>query len=176
MLSSGIHWYAVSVCSRREKQCFALLCRKGIETFLPLQKQLRKWSDRKKEIEMPLFPGYIFVRINPAQRFDVLSTPGIVRFIRFGGEDTPIPEVQINAIHAALLKPDIVEIVDVMMLPGEEVYISSGPFKGNYARLVRYNGKGKLQLIMEHVNKSFLLEIGHTRVQHIQTADKAIAI
>jgi transcription antitermination factor NusG len=176
MLSSEIHWYAVSVCSRREKQCFALLSRKGIETFLPLQKQLRKWSDRKKEVEMPLFPGYIFVKINPSMRIEVLSTPGIVRFIRFGGEDTPVPEVQIKAIHTALLMPTSVEIVDIIILPGEEVYISSGPFKGNYARLVRHNGKGKLQLIMEHVNKSFLLEIGRTRVQHIQTDDKAIAV
>ncbi|MGD0712334.1 MAG: UpxY family transcription antiterminator [Bacteroidales bacterium] len=176
MFSSKTHWYAVSVCSRREKQCFALLSRKGIEAFLPLQKQLRKWSDRKKEVEMPLFPGYIFVRIDPSRRFEVLSTPGVARFIRFGGEDAIVPEVQIKAIHTALLKPDNIEIVDIIMLPGEEVYISSGPFKGNYARLVRYNGKGKLQLVIEHVNKCFLVEIGRTRVQHIKTADKAIAV
>src|ERR1035438_10716010 len=111
MLSSEIHWYAVSVCSRREKQCYGLLDRKGIETFLPLHKQFRKWSDRKNEVEMPLFPGYIFVKINPSKRMEVLSTPGIVRFIRFGGEDTPVPEVQIKAIHTALLMPTFVEIV-----------------------------------------------------------------
>src|SRR5271157_3170791 len=106
MPSLSLQWYAVSVCSRREKKCFALLSRKGIEAFLPLQKQLRKWSDRKMEVEMPLFPGYIFVRIDPSRRFEVLSTPGVVRFIRFGGEDAPVPEFQIKAIHTALLKPD----------------------------------------------------------------------
>jgi transcriptional antiterminator RfaH len=173
---SGMQWYAVSIRSRREKQCFDLLKRKGIEVFLPLQKQIRTWSDRKKEVEMPLFPCYIFVKINPSLRLGVLSTPGVVRFVRFEGHDAPIPEVQIKAIHSALLKPDTVDIIDIMILPGQEVLISSGPFKGNYARLVRYNGKGKLQLIIEHINKSFLIEIGRTRVQYINTAEKAIAI
>src|SRR5208282_4589616 len=93
-----VRWYVVSVCSRREKQCNATLLRMGIETFLPLQKQLRKWSDRNKEVEMPLFPGYIFVKIDLSQKLEVLSVPGVVRFIRFGSEDTPVPEIQIKAI------------------------------------------------------------------------------
>jgi len=85
-------WYAVYTRSRTEKQTQELLLRSGIEVYLPLVKNLKQWSDRKKWVEEPLFRSYLFVHISPAEYYDVLNIPGAVRYITFEGKAVAIPK------------------------------------------------------------------------------------
>ncbi len=141
------------------------MTKNGISVYLPLQKKMSIWSDRIKEVEKPLFPGYLFVRFSENERYQILNTPGVVRFVSFGGKYATINTQQIDAIQKAISSNLELDIVDVAIEPGEEVLITSGPFKDNYARLVRHHGKGKLLLTIDAIGKGILLEIGRTQVE-----------
>ena len=82
------HWYAVYVRSRNEKKVYELIKEKDIETYLPLVKTLRQWSDRKKMVEVPLFNSYVFVYVDLLEHFKVRQVPGIVNFVCFEGKPT----------------------------------------------------------------------------------------
>ncbi len=96
------HWYALYTKSRNEKKVHQLLEEAGIESYLPLIKTLKQWSDRKKWVEEPLFKSYIFVQVQANQYYHVLNIPGIVRYITFEGKAVIVPEKQILAIKQFL--------------------------------------------------------------------------
>lgn len=158
-------WYVIQTRSRFEKKCTDCLSKNGISVYLPLQKKRSVWSDRIKEVETPLFPGYLFVQFSEDERYSILNTPGVVRFISFGGKYATITTQQIEAVQKAISSDLEVEVVNVVFEPGQQVLITSGPFKDNYARLVRHNGKGKLLLTLDSIGRGILLEIGHNQVE-----------
>ncbi len=166
------NWYVLQTRSRFEKKCHDLLAASGISVFLPLQSVSRTWSDRIKKIETPLFPGYLFVQFNEADRYKILNTSGVSRFVSFGGKYASVHPSQMAAIEQVLRSENTIEVVDIDLTPGQEVLVTSGPFKGHYARLVHHNGKGKLLLAVESIGKGVLLEIGRTRVEHITRFSK----
>jgi len=98
------HWYAFRTRARHEKRATQQLREAGVQTFLPLAHEIREWSDRRKVVEMPLFPGYGFVRINylSPDRVRVLSIHGIVSFVGPHGSGTPVPDRQIEDLRAVI--------------------------------------------------------------------------
>ena len=92
-------WYAIYTHSRAEKRVSDRLTEAGIETFLPLQKTLRQWSDRKKLVEKPLISSYVFVKVVPKEFFTVRKTDGVVKFIMLQGKPVVIPEIQITNLR-----------------------------------------------------------------------------
>ena len=161
-------WLVLQTRSRHEKKVLALLTRLDIEVFLPLHVCEKQWSDRIKLVEEPLFPGYLFVKYDEVYQFQVLNTPGSVRFVSFEGNYATIQEKQIEAIKAIVSLGENPEVVDLTFDRGEEVFISNGPFKGIYAKLVDYKGKGKLLLEVEAIGKGVLLEIGKTKIEKVK--------
>ena len=109
-------WYILQTRSRFEKKCFNLLSLQGISVFLPTQKVKRKWSDRIKEIEIPLFSGYIFIQFKEKDRYTILNTCGIVRFVSFCGVYASLNEKQIDTIRK-LEKLETVVAVTEMKAP-----------------------------------------------------------
>jgi transcription antitermination factor NusG len=104
-----IRWYAVRTRSRHEKIATQQLFASGIETFLPLTNQIRHWSDREKQVELPLFSGYSFVRPNYSsseQRVSVLKAHGVVSFVGVQRAGVPIPDAQIDDLRTACLTTD----------------------------------------------------------------------
>ncbi len=161
-------WYVIQTKSRFEKKVVELLVRNGIEVYLPLQKRMKVWSDRRKEVEEPLFSGYLFVQFKESERYVVLNTHGVVRFVSFAGNYATITDKQIRAIKKAIFMDTAIEVADIDFKRGEEVIITSGPFKDNYAHVIRgANGKGKLLLRLESIGKEIVLEIGRTRVETV---------
>jgi transcription antitermination factor NusG len=96
---SNQKWYVLQTRSRFEKKCFEQLSLLGISVFLPMQKIKRKWSDRIKEIETPLFSGYLFIQFDEKDRYKILNTNGIVRFVSFSGIYATLSENQIETIR-----------------------------------------------------------------------------
>ena len=122
-------WYAIYVNSRNEKCVYNELKRKNIKSSLPLTSVIRQWSDRKKKVEIPLFRGYVFVKINiQNEKLDILQTEGVVKFVSFGGKIVDIPEKQMYWIDRLLTSSNIEYEQEFTV--GVPVDVIFGPFKG----------------------------------------------
>ena len=95
-------WYAAYTCPRHEKYVARQLDERCIDTFVPLYRSLRRWKDRRTQIELPLFPGYVFVHFNLEQRLRILELPGVVRLVSFNGQPATLPEYEIETLRKGL--------------------------------------------------------------------------
>lgn len=152
-------WYAVYTRSRAEKQIHKLLVRAGIETYLPLRKELKYWSDRKKWVEEPLFRSYVFVHITEAEYFTVLNIPGAVRYITFEGKAVPIPPQQIEAIKQFVATGEVLPEFEQDLSPGDKIDIIAGPMKGIEGELVKIQGKKKVRIEITGLGQAVYLEL-----------------
>jgi transcriptional antiterminator RfaH len=159
-----IRWYAAYTKPRNEKKVFDRLVAAGIETYLPLQRILKQWSDRKKMVEEPLFRSYIFVKIAQKDYFNVLNTFGVVRYITFEGKAVPIPENQINLIKQLLEQNFEIESVEENLKPGTMVEVKLGSLNGLVGELIEHKGKKKVVVRFEHISHSLLVTLPATYV------------
>ena len=95
-------WYALYTCPRHEKCVAQQIEQRRIDCFLPLYRSVRRWKDRRKELELALFPGYVFVRLAAEDRLRVLQLPSAVRLVSFNGQPAPLPEAEIEALRQRL--------------------------------------------------------------------------
>jgi len=159
-LASKYNWHAVYIKSRAEKKAQTELLIKEVETFLPLQRKLRQWSDRKKWVEMPLIPGYIFVKISPKQYDLVLQSNYIVSYVRFEGKAATIPENQIDFLKLMLKQANLdIEISRESFEPGQTIEVIAGPLIGIQGKLIKISGKNKVAIELEQLGYSALVEI-----------------
>jgi len=160
VLPTQKRWYAVYTKSRAEKKALTELQFKQVEAFLPLQRKLRQWSDRKKWVEMPLISGYLFVRINRKEYDAVLQSNFIVSYVRFEGKAATIPDKQIEYLKMMLKQDDLdIEISHETFEPGQVVDVVAGPLIGLRGKLVRFKGKEKVAIELEELGYSALIEI-----------------
>jgi transcriptional antiterminator RfaH len=153
-------WYAIYTRSRSEKSVNLELSLTGIESYLPLKKTIRKWSDRKKMVEVPLFNSYVFVKVSEKEYMKVLQTFGVTRFICFEGQAVPIPEPQINAIRAYLDETEPIPLDDQLkMEAGKSVLITHGPMIGMTGILLNIEGKNKVKVEIEAIGQSLIITI-----------------
>ncbi len=131
------HWYALYTRPRHEKIVFERLRRKDVNAFLPVVHQTHRWSDRRKEVQVPLFPGYTFVRIPTSAESSllVLRTPGVVGFVGAGWRGFPIPDEQIEALQR-LLAHKVACALFPFLREGQRVRIRGGCLDGVEGRLV----------------------------------------
>jgi transcriptional antiterminator RfaH len=158
-------WYALYTRSRSEKQVYDLLDRSGFEAYLPLQRTLKQWSDRKKWVEAPLFRSYIFVHISEAEYYDVLNTPGAVRYVCFEGKAVPIPPQQIEAIRQFVDTGAELPDVDLDLEPGCRVDIIAGPMRGISGELIEIMGKKKVRIEIDGLGHSVFLELPASQIR-----------
>lgn len=154
------HWHAVYTKSRAEKKAQSELSEQGIEAFLPLQRKLRQWSDRKKWVEMPLISGYLFVHISRKEYDKVLQSNYIMSYVRFEGTAAIIPDQQIEYLKM-MLKQDVLEVsvTTEKLKPGKEIEVIAGPMIGMKAVLVEIHGKSKIAVQIGQMNFAALIEI-----------------
>ncbi|MDO8952127.1 MAG: UpxY family transcription antiterminator [Draconibacterium sp.] len=153
-------WLVVYTRSRAEKKVELELKIKEIESFLPMQKKLRQWKDRKKWVEMPLMSGYCFVHITRKEYDSVLQTNNVVSYVRFEGKAAVIPDKQIDALKQ-MLKQYVFE-VDVTtdnFEPGKKVEVIEGPLIGLRGELIEARGKNKFIIRFTQINSIFSVEI-----------------
>lgn len=137
-MTENTSWYVVYTASRQEKKVAAMLERYHIKYYLPLVKKLRLWSDRKKWVEMPLFNGYIFVQPKPSERDQVLQIPGVVKYLKYNGEDARVSSAEIELIERLIDKGYHLESGATGSLrKGDKVKIEQGPLKGIEAEVLK---------------------------------------
>ena len=160
-------WFAVYTKPRWEKKVDGKLLRKGIESWCPLQKVERQWSDRKKIIEDPIFKSYVFVRITEEERVQVLQTDGIINFVHFLGKPAIIRDEEVAIIKSYLLEKDV--SISVQSSQGfqqnDKVVISQGVFMDNTGTVIRTGAK-KIYVRLESLGQIMTVQFPASYVVH----------
>jgi transcription antitermination factor NusG len=151
-------WFALQVRTRHEGCVADYLDGKGYESFLPLYKCRKRWSDRIKEVETPLFPGYLFCRFDPEERLPILKTPGVIQIVGYNHSSTPVDETEISAIQT-LVATGIPNRPWPFLHAGDTVRIQSGPLRGLQGVLVSFKGNCRLVLSLTLLQRSVAVEI-----------------
>jgi transcription antitermination factor NusG len=162
------HWYAVYTKPRSEKKLANRLTEQGIEAYLPLRRTLKQWSDRKKMVSEPLISSYVFVNIFQKDYFNVLNTPGAVRYIWFCGKPAIIPSNQIQSLKLIMSQKLEVDCVSSLLPQGTRVKVVSGPLKGITGELMNYAGKHKVMIRLDQLDKALLLTISPKLLQEMK--------
>jgi transcriptional antiterminator NusG len=151
-------WFAILARTSREKTASLLLENAGYECFLPTSKYMRRWSDRIKEIEVPLFPGYFFCRMNPLNRLPVLMTPGVIQIVGVGKTPIPVEEEEIAAIQR-VGKSGLSTMPWPYLEIGHVVRIEEGPLHGLTGIVLKIKSGLKLVLSVSLLQRSVAVEI-----------------
>ena len=157
--SAPAQWYAIQTRPRHEKKVAGELQEKRIESYLPLLNQIHRWSDRRKLIQVPLFPGYVFVRskLDPVLRYSILSTWGALAFVGPQREASPIPDTQIEDIRT-LLQTKVSLSPYPFLKVGQRVRVRGGALDGMEGILVT-NGHKRLVISVESIQRSLSITI-----------------
>jgi|WetSurMetagenome_2_1015567.scaffolds.fasta_scaffold353133_1 transcription antitermination factor NusG len=159
-------WHVIYAKSRSEKKVLSELEYKGIEAYLPLQRKLRQWSDRKKWVEVPMISGYVFVCITRKEYDQVLQTNGVVSYVRFEGKAAIIPDQQIEFIKKMLCQVEVdIEVSSDQYIPGDKVEVIVGPLIGLTGTLVSFKGKKRIAVLLEQLNLSLMVDLPLNQAQ-----------
>jgi transcription antitermination factor NusG len=150
-------WYAAYTIARHEKKAVLHLESRGIQNFLPLYSSTRNWNGRRAKVQLPLFPGYLFVFIDPRDQMKVLQTPSIVRLIGFNGRLTPLNEVEVQALKATLAMSSSRPFP--FFKSGRRVQIKRGPLRGLEGVIVREARELRVVINIETIMQSFSVEV-----------------
>jgi len=151
-------WFAVRVRSNYERTAALHLRSRGFQELTPSYKIERVWSDRKKEVDQPLFPGYVFCRINPNDRLPVLSVPGVLGLLGFGKTPTPIPAQEIERIRAMVESGLMIKPWPFLEV-GQSVLIERGPLAGIEGILDDVKGDCRLIVSVQLLQRSVSAEV-----------------
>jgi transcription elongation factor/antiterminator RfaH len=155
------NWYAVQTRARNEKVISERLQEQGLTTFLPLVTEIRRWSDRKKKVELPLFSCYVFVRLvagNHDERMRVYRTSGVFRIVSMRGELIPIPDEQIEALRAVVTQ-QVPWTEHPFLKIGQRVRIRSGSLEGVEGVLLSRNGDRTLIISVDAIQRSLAVRV-----------------
>jgi len=154
----GLNWYALQVHARKEQLVASQLENRRLECFLPTYKSLRKWSDRTKEIQQALFPGYVFCRFDFEDRQPVVMTNGVIQVVGNGKTAIPIAEAEIEALQVAA-QSGIPSQPWPYLRTGEHVQINYGLLAGLQGFLVNFKGNHRVVLSVTLLQRSLALEV-----------------
>lgn len=169
-MTHAFHWFALLTRSNFEQMVFDQISRKKMEVFLPKTKRLSRRKDRKKIIEIPLFPGYLFVRSSkdPACQLAVLKTLGAVRFLGNHQGPIPVPETQIHSLQLLTAADcDLVTGPCSQLTQGDPVMVMEGPMAGARGEFIQYRGKGRIIIKISLLGQYAGVEIDESQVEKI---------
>lgn len=161
------NWYALYTRSRHEKQVAAQLQQRDIESFLPLYSSVRRWKDRRVNLQLPLFPGYIFVHTSLQRRIEVLSVPGAVRFVAFNGRPAVLPESDLLRLLAGLDQGLRAQPHPYLKV-GHRVRVRSGPLAGTEGILLRKKDQFRLIVSIDLIMRSVAVDIDAADVEPLK--------
>ena len=165
-------WFAVRVRSNYEKIAELHLRERGYERFAPSYKVERQWSDRKKEMDRFLFPGYVFCRLDRHDRLPVLTIPGVVGLVGFGKIPAPIPDEEIERIQRMLESGLLVKPWPFLEV-GQTVLIEQGPLAGMEGILAEEKGQCRLVVSVHLLRRSVAAEVDRTWVRPLQSRPRS---
>jgi transcription antitermination factor NusG len=151
-------WYAAYVHSRHEKTASKHLESRGIESFLPLYREVKRWGNRvTTTVELPLFPGYVFVRFKAQERVRILEIPGVIHLVGSSGRPAPLPDIDIGVLREglALVRAEPCPFLSI----GQRVRLRTGPLAGLEGMLVQKKNGYRFVLSMDLIMQSVAVEV-----------------
>ncbi len=170
--SSKISWYALQVRSRKENYVASQITGQGYECLLPTYKSVRKWSDRVKELEQPLFPGYLFCRFDFQDRRPLITTPGVLQIVGSGRVAVPVPDEEIRSLQLALsstLSKQPWPYLEV----GQRVRVNYGSLAGLEGILVNLKGNHRVVLSITLLQRSVAMEVDSAWLTPVEAVVRA---
>jgi transcriptional antiterminator RfaH len=152
-------WYALYTRPRAEKLVYQRLVEIGVETFLPIQKTYRKWSDRRKLVEKPLLSSYIFVKTTRKNFPVIFNTNGVVKFISFEGQPVSIPQNQIDNLILLINSDAEIEVTSEKFAAGDNVEVISGSLIGLTGELVKIGKHNRVIVRIDRLDQNLVLKI-----------------
>lgn len=164
--TKSLNWYVAYTFPNAERSIQRTLSKMQIDSYLPLHPVVRNWSDRRKIISAPLFPGYIFIYSSHSERYDALSVRGMIKYVSFDGKPAIVTDEQIESIKRILIGE--VEVHErPNLIAGSRIRITEGPFCGAEGVLQRVNGNMRLFVLIECLNRSVSVNISKAMVSPV---------
>ena len=160
------NWYALFTRYQHEKSVAFSLSNKNHDVYLPLYRAVRRWQDRAKQLWTPLFPCYVFIREGMDRQLQILSTPGVIHVVGWGGHPAIVPQTQLDAVRQVIENCLVVETHPFLQF-GDRVRVKTGPLMGLEGILVRRQGASRLVISMEMLGRSAAVEIDVLNVERI---------
>lgn len=161
------HWYAAYTCAQHERRVAAQLGMRGVEHFLPLYSSMRRWKDRRMQLQLPLFPGYIFVRLALRDRLRVLQIPSVVRLVGFNGQPASLRDEEMEIFRYRLSERLKCEPYP-FLTDGRRVRVKSGPLAGLEGILLRKRGNFRFVLSLDLIQRSVVADVDITDIEPIR--------
>jgi transcription antitermination factor NusG len=159
-------WYVAQTCANHEKRVSEQLQQRAVEVYLPRYASVRRWKDRRVRLELPLFPGYVFVHLALRHRLQVLQTPSVVRLVGFGGQPAALPDQEIEKLRQGLAGEMHFEPYPYLKI-GQRVRVRTGPLHGLEGILVRKKNVSRLVVSLDLIMRSVAVEIDVTEVSSV---------
>jgi transcription antitermination factor NusG len=160
-------WYAAQTCANHEKRVLEQLSQRTVEAYLPLYASVRRWKDRRVRLQLPLFPGYVFVRFALRDRLQVLQTPSVVRLVGFGGQSAALPDQEIEALRLGLTCELRIEPYPYLKV-GHRVRVRTGPLQGLKGILVRKKNGSRFVISLDLIMRSVAAEIDVAELEPVR--------
>lgn len=161
-----LRWYAAYTNANHEKRVAEQLEVRSVEHFLPSYASVRRWKDRRVTLQLPLFPGYVFVRIALRNRLQILQIPSVARLVGFGTTPAPLPQEEIDALRAGLedgMKAQPHPYLSV----GRRVRVKQGPLAGLEGILLRWKGNWRVVLSLDLIQRSVAVDVGASELEPV---------
>lgn len=162
-------WFALQVVPRHEKSVDNILEYRGYNHFLPTYRVRRRWSDRVRLVEQPLFPGYVFCRSQSNLMEVIRGSPGIIRIVAFGGRPHPVPDKEIEALQQIVRGKREYSAFPYLSV-GQKVQVISGPLTGISGIIMQFKNRDRLIISLDVIMKSVSVEIDQSEVVLVQAA------
>jgi transcription antitermination factor NusG len=166
--SYPLPWYALHVRCHAEKNVSRMLEGRGYEQYLPLYRERTQWSDRVKQLDLPLFPGYVFCRLEVALRRPVLTVPGVVAIVGFGSTFAPVPEDQISAVRD-IVRSGLPSSPWPFLKEGQRIRVSTGSLEGVEGLLIQVKNEYRVVVSVPLLQRSVAVEIDRDCIQLLST-------
>ncbi len=151
-------WYVAQTCANLEKSVLRQLGQRSVEAYLPQYESVRRWKDRRTRLDLPLFPGYVFVHLPLRDRLRVLQTPSVVRLVGFGGQPIPLLDQEIETLRQGLAYDILIEPHPYLKV-GRRVRVKTGPLQGLEGILLRKKSTSRFILTLDLIMRSVAVEI-----------------
>ncbi len=151
-------WYAAYTSANHEKRVREQLEQRRVASFLPVYETVRRWKDRRMRLQLPLFPGYVFVRMALVDRLRVLQIPSVVRLVGFNGHPSPLADEEIEGLKMGLAAGVLAE-PHPFLTAGRRVRIKSGPLAGRQGILLRRKGLLRVVLSIDLIMRSVVVDV-----------------
>lgn len=161
-----LNWYALYTCPRHEKTVTQQMEERGIASFLPLYRSVRRWKDRRKELELALFPGYVFVHFALRDKMRVLQLPGAVRLVSFNGQPAVLPEAEIEGLRERLARGGRAQPHPYLTV-GRRVRVCAGPMQGLEGIIIRRKDRCRVVFSLDLIMRSVAVEVDESEVEPI---------